>query len=43
VRAFDKNNILNAVDTSVVKTAKPQVADSTFKVVEVQKDPTKTG
>jgi hypothetical protein len=23
VRAFDKNNILSAVDTSVVKTAKP--------------------
>jgi hypothetical protein len=43
VRAFDKNAILNATDTTVVVIPKPQQADPTIKIVEVPKDQTKPG
>ena len=43
VRSFDKQTIFNATDTSVVKVAKPQLADATVKVVQAAKDETKTG
>ena len=43
VRAFDRNAILNATDTTVVVIPKPQQADPTIKIVEVSKDQTKPG
>ena len=43
VRAFDRNAILNATDTTVVVIPKPQQADPTIKVIEVPKDASKQG
>jgi hypothetical protein len=43
VRTFDRNSMLNALDTTVVVIPQPKFADPETKIVEIKKDESKQG